>query len=124
MNSKLPYYMAYPMPLVYDDERVDRRDLEYMKSMYPEIAKKVLPYVEEECDRMAYENSMIYDEYPDRLQIHLMCRRICDKVENGVEKSSSELREMVQVLMFHEIYKRRCEHRKMQRILRNHRRSC
>ena len=107
--------MAYPMPLVYDDERVDRRDLEYMKSMYPEIAKKVLPYVEEECDRMAYENSMIYDEYPDRLQIHLMCKRICDKVENGVENASSELREMVQVLMFHEIYKRRCEHRRKRR---------
>ncbi|CUQ58247.1 Uncharacterised protein [Dorea longicatena] len=32
MNSKLPYYMAYPMPLAYDDERMERRDYEYMKS--------------------------------------------------------------------------------------------
>ena len=31
MNQKLPYYMAYPMPLAYDDERVERMDLEYMK---------------------------------------------------------------------------------------------
>lgn len=115
MKSKLPYYMAYPMPLMYDDERIDRRDLEYMKSMYPDMARKVLPYVEEECDRMAYENSMIYDEYPDQLQIHLMCKRICDKVENDVEKIDSEMREMVQVLMFHEIYKRRCEHRRNRR---------
>lgn len=38
MDTKLPYYMAYPMPLLYDDERIDRRDFEYMKSLYPETA--------------------------------------------------------------------------------------
>ena len=32
MNQKLPYYMAYPMPLAYDDERVERMDLEYMNA--------------------------------------------------------------------------------------------
>ena len=69
MNQKLPYYMAYPMPLAYDDERVERMDLEYMKSLYPALAKRILPYIEEECDRMEYGNSVIYDEYPDRLQI-------------------------------------------------------
>lgn len=68
------------MPLQYDDERRERRDYEYMKSLYPETAKKILPYVEEECDRMGYQNSMIYDEYPDRLQLMLMCRRIYDNV--------------------------------------------
>ena len=50
MNQKLPYYMAYPMPLAYDDERVERMDLEYMKSLYPALAKRILPYIEEECD--------------------------------------------------------------------------
>lgn len=68
MNQKLPYYMAYPMPLAYDDERVERMDFEYLKSMYPDVPKRLLPYVEEECDRMEYENSMMYDEYPDRLR--------------------------------------------------------
>ena len=47
MDQKLPYYMAYPMTLDYDDERIERMDFEYLKSMYPEIAKNVLPYVEE-----------------------------------------------------------------------------
>ncbi len=108
MNSKLPYYMAYPMPLVYDDERIERRDFEYMKSMYPEMAKQVLPFVEDECDRMAYAGSMIYDEYPDQLQIRLMCKRVCDKMPE-VDK------ELIQVIMFHEIYKRRCEHRKQKK---------
>lgn len=115
VNSKLPYYMAYPMPLVYDDEKIERRDFEYMKSMYPEMAKQVLPYVEDECDRMSYAGSMIYDEYPDRLQMHLMCNRICDKVKQDGTEDNAKLREMVEVLMFHEIYKRRCDNRKQRR---------
>ena len=40
MEYRLPYYMAYPMPLQYDDERIERRDFEYMKSMYPITVKK------------------------------------------------------------------------------------
>ena len=48
MNEKLPYYMAYPMPFSFDDERIERMDLEYLKSMYPKIPKRILPYVEEE----------------------------------------------------------------------------
>ena len=41
MEQRLPYYMAYPMPLQFDDERIDKRDMEYMKSMYTGIAKNV-----------------------------------------------------------------------------------
>ena len=80
MDYKLPYYMAYPMPLEYDDERKERQDMEYMKSMYPDTVKYILPFVEDECERMEYEGSMIYDEYPDKLSIQLMCSRICDRV--------------------------------------------
>lgn len=83
MNPKLPYYMAYPMPLAYDDEKIERRDYEYMKSLYPSMAKKVLPYVEEECDRMEYQCSMMYDEYPDKLQLRLMCERIFDNARRN-----------------------------------------
>ena len=35
MEHKLPYYMTYPMDLKeYGEEKQDRRDMEYMKSMY------------------------------------------------------------------------------------------
>ena len=37
MEQKLPYYMVYPMPFVDGDERQARRDLEYMKSLYPDL---------------------------------------------------------------------------------------
>lgn len=144
MNQKLPYYMAYPMPPAYDDERVERLDFEYLKSMYPDIPKRILPYVEEECDRMEYENSMLYDEYPDRLQLRLMCSRICDNIRknekilfgSGYDETEEEeekgaasaselgkkrgrgnrwLRDLVEVMLYQEIYKRRSDRRRRRR---------
>lgn len=115
MKQKLPYYMAYPTPLLFDDERTDRRDFEYMKSMYPATAKRALPYVEEECDRMEYEGSMMYDEYPDKLQIHLMCGRIYDRMEKEEEHPGDWLRDLIAVMVYQEMYKRRSDHRKYRR---------
>ena len=135
MEHKLPYYMAYPMYLKeYGEEKRDRRDVEYMKSMYPMSAKKILPYVEEECDRMEYEGSMIYDEYPDRLLLYLMAGRIYDRMKEGekkeiameIEKEQVETQELkrkkkdreetlmdlVQILLYQEIVQRRCRHRR------------
>lgn len=116
MDYRLPYYMAYPMPIRYDDERLERRDFEYMKSMYPMTVKRVLPFVEEECDRMSYESSMIYDEYPDRLQIYLMCKRIYDKViqaDGSKERDIDQnLMDLIHLAMAQELYRRRCNRRR------------
>ena len=86
MDEKLPYYMAYPMPLLYDDERQNQRDYEYMKSVYPGTAKRLMPYIEEECDRLEYMGSVMYDEYPDRLQLLLLCRRIYNRAKADESK--------------------------------------
>ena len=130
MDQKLPYYMAYPMTLDYDDERNERMDFEYLKSMYPEIAKNVLPYVEEECDRMAYESSMIYDQYPDKLQLRMMCGRICENIKRNKKLFRSEsmagissdtdhggrwLSDLVEVMLYQELYRRRSGRRRMRR---------
>ena len=148
MDAKMPYYMAYPMPFSYDDERTERMDFEYMKSMYPDTAKKILPYVEEECDHMEYENSMVYDQCPDKLQLRLMSRRVYDNVrkhermffgdeedaglsgldgdqETGISGTARErehgrdgrskspsLRDFIEVMLYQELYKRRCDHRR------------
>lgn len=126
--------MAYPMDLKeYGEEKRDRRDVDYMKSIYPMSAKKILPYVEEECDRMEYEGSMIYDEYPDRLLLYMMAGRIYDRMKEGekkeiameIEKEQVEtqdlkrkkrdreetIMDLVQILLYQEIVQRRCRHR-------------
>lgn len=117
MQKKLPYYMVYPMPFVYDDGRREERDIEYMKSLYPDMAKRLLPYVEEECDRMEYQNSMMYDEYPDKLQLRMMCRRVHDNVKKNelfLERrgETEELKELLEVLVYEELMRRRRDSRR------------
>lgn len=117
MQKKLPYYMVYPMPLVYDDGRREERDIEYMKSLYPDMAKRLLPYVEEECDRMEYQNSMMYDEYPDKLQLRMMCRRVHDNVKKNElflegRGETEELKELLEVLVYEELMHRRRDSRR------------
>ena len=119
MDEKLPYYMAYPMPLLYDDECQNQRDYEYMKSVYPGTAKRLIPYIEEECDRLEYTGSVMYDEYPDRLRLYRLAMDILDRVkreENSNEESAPDadspekwqrIGDLIQILLFYEIYKRR-----------------
>ena len=113
MYQKLPYYMAYPIQTEYD-EKAERTDLEYMKSLYPDLPKRILPYVEEECDRMEYTGSVMFDVYPDKLQLRIMCNRICENVKKQEKMFAGEERmlNLAEVLLYQEIYRRRGEQRK------------
>lgn len=117
MDNRLPYYMAYPMPFLYDDDRMDRRDYDYMKSIYPETAKRLNPYVEEEIDRLEYDGSMLYDEYPDRLQLRLMCRRIYDRVKETEKDPGKWLSDLIEIMAYQELCRRRSEYRNFRRRL-------
>ena len=141
MQKKLPYYMAFPMPSLFGDDRSEKKDLEYLKSMYPSTVKMILLYVEEECERLEYEGSMMYDEYPDQLQLHMVCGRIYDKVSHLSERDDvgemseqemaaqnrrshqrphdphrrpdgDPIRDIIQILLFQEMMRRRCDRRK------------
>lgn len=116
--------MMYPNLDYFQEEKRTKRDLEYMRSMYPGIAKQVLPYVEDECDRMEYEGSLIYDEYPDKLMLSLMCRRVCDKASGYLqsqeldfdEKENHWLRAMIDILVYDELCKRREKKRRRTKL--------
>ena len=112
MDLRLPYYMMYPIPYAFDEDKIQKRDREYLQSMYPATAKKIFPYIQEECDRQEYEGSMIYDEYPDKLQLCLMCRRAYEQVmkQEKWEKETytpEQIREIVEILMYQELMERR-----------------
>ena len=55
------------IPRAYLDEMQNERDMKKMKELYPEVAKDVLSVVEDECDQMEYDGSMMFDEYPDKV---------------------------------------------------------
>ena len=77
---KIPFYMAYPMQDVYLSEIEYERDRERLKEMYPKEAKRIQRVVEEECDKMEYDGSLMFDEYPDRVMVQKLCDDIYNKV--------------------------------------------
>jgi lysophospholipase L1-like esterase len=75
-----------------------------------EIAKRLAPYVEEACDRMEQEGGVLYDEYPDQLILRLTCREICRQIQQE-DDAEDVLLDICQILLYHEMYLRRCERR-------------
>lgn len=119
----LPFYMTYPLPLYYQQEDSVSRDLEYLQQMYPEEARKYQKSIVEILDRMDYEGSMIYDEYPDKWQIFRLTQLVTDKIlaqeaadaegaeENANPVQKEHLEAFVQILLSYEIYRRRHSNR-------------
>ncbi len=112
----LPFYMAYPLPLYYQQEDSVTRDLEYLQQMYPSEAKKYQKMIAETLDHIDYEGSMIYDEYPDRWQIYRLTQMIVDKIRKTDEEQAPDAdwnrtTEFVQVLLSYEIYRKRHSNR-------------
>ncbi len=108
----LPFYMAYPLPMYYQEEDTVTRDLEYLQQMYPSEAKRYQKIIAEILNQIDYEGSCIYDEYPDKWQLYRLTKTIMDKVKRTEGESSDEknwewIEEFVQVLLYYEIYKKR-----------------
>lgn len=61
-----------------DQSRIN--EMEYFQSIYPQNLKILQRYVEEECDRLDYKGSPIYDEYPDMQVIRQVCKKICSNI--------------------------------------------
>ena len=49
------------------------------KYLYPFEVGELQMAVEEECDKMEYDGSMMYDEFPDKVSVELMANNICQR---------------------------------------------
>ena len=123
----LPFYMTYPnigadLPGSYQQEDVVTMDLEYLQQLYPDDAKRYQARISQILDKMDYEGSMIYDEYPDKFQLYnladnilLILKREDEEaaVIRGEELSPQDkekwewLTDLIRVLLFYEVYRRR-----------------
>ncbi|MGN0243338.1 MAG: hypothetical protein ACI4CT_04660 [Lachnospiraceae bacterium] len=65
------------------------KDLMYLQSLYPEEAKTVLKIVQQECDKVDYEGSHMYDEYPDKEWIRFVSRQIQEKISDVIQDSET-----------------------------------
>ena len=110
-----PFFMTLPGYPGRMDEKELLNDLEYLQQTYPGEVRRCQRRIAEILDKYDYEGSMIYDEYPDRLQLRLMCRRIYDKAEKEEENPGAWLMDLIEVMTYQELCRRRVEHREIRK---------
>lgn len=128
-----PYFMMPDYTHILEEQQEQERDLRKLQSMYPDAAKQMLSYIEEECDKMEYEGSAMFDEYPDQTTVYQIGERIYDQVKDQFpmeEQETSEdvlsmqyqgpnrnrpgqnwAKDLIRVLLLQEMHHRRCRHR-------------
>lgn len=122
-----PFYQTVGKGKLYEQEEPLERDRGLMHSYYPEASVYVQAFVEDACDRLDYEGSFIYDEYPDKWTIERTCRDICRRIEESRPVESMEsrrrrredrgiLEELVGALFCDEMHNRRCRRKRFRRF--------
>ena len=111
---RMPFYMSYPMQNLYLTEMEYEKDMERMKELYPKEVTRILEAVEEECDKMEYEGSLMFDEYPDRFMTERIVEHIYEEISSG-EKDKELICSLIGVILSNEMYRRRCRHRRCRR---------
>lgn len=111
-GSQMNYWNLWNNPEQMEDEMDTRR----LRELYPLMARRLQPYVEEVCIRLEYPGSMMYDEYPDQLSLRSKAREVWDSAstgENFGEKAPKweELQDLIGVLLLQEMMRRRKRNR-------------
>ncbi len=86
LYPKMPFYMTYPMQNMYLTEMEYEKDMERMKSYFPEETRAIQHMVEERLDELEFEGSRIYDEEPDRLMMQMEIDRIYHKLLDDLQE--------------------------------------
>ena len=118
----VPFYMAYPLPVKYQDEQEMVRDMEYLQSQHSMEIRQLRKHIADTINIMDYEGSMIYDEYPDRFSMERQSKMISENLKKTYEDDEScafhkmlfwdGFEDIVRLLVYDEILKRRHRRKK------------
>jgi len=151
--GQMPYFEGFQFPIDMSEEEQMERDKVYMTSLYPTQAKTIQALVDDECDKLEYEGSVMFDEYPDKISLRKICMDIYKKYNDNEMPEETEdnmgeeedmymmnfnyhhrppmpppnhrpgprqnnpVMDIIDILLFNEIYKRRCRHNRCRRRL-------
>ena len=93
--SAFPFYMGYQgygqwaQPGIVSEDRI-LEDLEYLPQMYPTYARKYQNTIGSVVDKMDYDGSFIYDQYPDKLTIQRMVESVVAVIRTNEETASGD----------------------------------
>lgn len=124
MTDTSPYHVPLAVPMMplygYDNCEDAAKDFDYMKQLYPKKAKLMLSLIEEECDKLEYDGSFMFDEYPDRVYLGRLADKIYHNLgvvressisDSAASDSSDWLKDMTEVLLYNEMLERRKRYR-------------
>lgn len=105
----------------------------YMQQLYPNTARKLVYYIEDAADRLEYENSMMFDNYPDRIAVEQVVKEIIAVIQEndpalitmpedtavserkGDQTWDSCMEEMIQIMLLGEMHHRRWRYQQLNR---------
>ena len=93
-ESVKPFFTQPDFSQEMEEQMKQERDLRALQAMYPEAAKLLLPLVEEECDKMEYEGSPMFDSYPDQTTIWRIQERIKKQAQQQMNGQMPKEQEM------------------------------
>lgn len=81
-------YGQWAQPGIVPEDRI-LEDLEYLQQMYPTYARKYQNAISSVVDKMDYEGSFIYDQYPDKLTLQRMVESVMAVIKTNEEAMGS-----------------------------------
>lgn len=95
-------------------------DNAYLNYLYPQISRQIREFVSDACDKLEYEGSIMFDTYPDKTTLQIMAeetmRDFKKKYPDAYSGDGKMLRDMIEVVLFHEIMYRRNRYRNHRRL--------
>lgn len=108
------YSRRFSMPEIQlVDEAWLEKDREYLVQMFPAKARLIMVMVEDECDKLEYEGSPMFAEFPDKEMIYALAEKIYKKVSY---KEDELLKHLIEVMICNEIHFRRSRYKRRRKL--------
>ena len=115
-DNQTPYVPTYPPALGSQKLMELEADNSYLKYLYPKITRQISEFVEEECDKMEYEGSLMSDKIALQLMAAGIAGEFTKKYPDSYPEEGRLLRDMIEVVLYHEIMYRRNRYRNHKRL--------
>lgn len=79
--------MSIPMQEIAEDEQVCTEDIRYL---LPKEIASMQKIVEDACDKMEYDKSIMYDSWPDKVSVENLALKLAKENNHGSSEGEAE----------------------------------
>lgn len=93
-NNTIPPEQSMKIPLFplleHENDLMYERDMDYMRQHFPKEVKKIQHEIEDQCDRLEYDGSCMFDQYPDQCHLSILVDQIYQRVSGNSDTFSNQ----------------------------------